>query len=463
MSAADPYREWLNIQQPRRPLTHYELLRLRSLESDPRVIRAAADLQVQRLSRVDNTAARKAVSQLLREVAAARDCLLDARQKAAYDTALRTAGARLGKKQPARAADAARVAKPLAEDQPAAALLPPRLSAAAVAADRVAKEKEEEVASQTAAITGPESVAVATGISTHRRRVIAARKKGRSNWVWQAGAVTLLATAAAIGVIWWVTDGHQRVLGISSRSDDHGTRPPVVETASPPRDRPAADHDTESMTQTNDDVRHSAPPDPVVDVHDATTHNPVPALTTDSDAPPHPEEVAAVGEALKAFQRALAQRDLPAAAAALDKAADGAQHPQLAERVSQSRTLLHYVRGFWNAVEQSIATLKGGEELMWRRRRSIVVEADAGRFILRVAGVNHIFQSEQLPADLAVLLAQRWLAADDPNSPVFTAAFLSVDPDGDRRRARSIYRSARAQGIEAADDLLAVLGTMPTK
>ncbi len=84
----DVYRDWLGIQETTRPLTHYQLLRVKQFEDDSN--------KICQHSRKMNTHVRKYATgkfsrqsqQLLNELAKAMLCLTDARRKAEYDASL---------------------------------------------------------------------------------------------------------------------------------------------------------------------------------------------------------------------------------------------------------------------------------------------------------------------------------------------------------------------------------------
>ena len=85
----DAYHRWLGIQPKDQPPNHYRLLGVELFESDPEVIRDAAE---QRMTHVRKYQLGKnsALSQkILNEIAAARVCLLDPVKKATYDATLR--------------------------------------------------------------------------------------------------------------------------------------------------------------------------------------------------------------------------------------------------------------------------------------------------------------------------------------------------------------------------------------
>jgi hypothetical protein len=85
----DPYHKWLAIAPEERPANHYRLLGVKLFESDPDVIESAAYRQMAHVHK-HKTGKYSAHSQkLLNELAAARVCLLNPQQRAAYDAQLR--------------------------------------------------------------------------------------------------------------------------------------------------------------------------------------------------------------------------------------------------------------------------------------------------------------------------------------------------------------------------------------
>jgi len=87
-NAFDPYHKWLGIPPAQQPADHYRLLGVARLESDPDVIAMAADQRMAFLRSFQNSEQSELSQQLLNEVATAKLCLLNAREKAAYDAEL---------------------------------------------------------------------------------------------------------------------------------------------------------------------------------------------------------------------------------------------------------------------------------------------------------------------------------------------------------------------------------------
>jgi len=105
----DPYYTWLGIPPHQQPANHYRLLGISPFESNEEVISNAADRLMLHLRAFQSGRRSKDSQQLLNEISAARVCLLNPEQKAAYDRELRAA-------------------EPEVEAPPVEAMLPPMVS-----------------------------------------------------------------------------------------------------------------------------------------------------------------------------------------------------------------------------------------------------------------------------------------------------------------------------------------------
>ncbi len=84
----DVYRDWLGIQEPNRPLNHYQLLRLKPFEDDPGVVREhyrKMNAHVRKYAAGEYGAESQ---QLLNEIAQAMLCLTDSERKLEYDVSI---------------------------------------------------------------------------------------------------------------------------------------------------------------------------------------------------------------------------------------------------------------------------------------------------------------------------------------------------------------------------------------
>ena len=84
----DPYYKWLAIPTEDQPPSHYRLLAIESGEGDAEVIANAADQRISHLRILEMGEQGSAAAALIAEIQAARDCLLDAEKRAAYDAQL---------------------------------------------------------------------------------------------------------------------------------------------------------------------------------------------------------------------------------------------------------------------------------------------------------------------------------------------------------------------------------------
>lgn len=85
----DVYHRWLGIAPPDQPPHHYRFLGLTLYESDPEVIRDAAERQIAHVRNYQLGTHAELCQRVLNELAAAKACLLDPEKQAAYDAELR--------------------------------------------------------------------------------------------------------------------------------------------------------------------------------------------------------------------------------------------------------------------------------------------------------------------------------------------------------------------------------------
>lgn len=238
-------------------------------------------------------------------------------------------------------------------------------------------------------------------------------------------------------------------------SDPDGTMPGPPETTPEPTPNPTDPKPTDPK-----------PPEPSpTDPKPTDPKPPEPAPTEPVPMAPDPAEVEAVSTALASAKKALANRNLDLADEQVTLAELSAVSETYVERVAQAQLLVQSVREFWGAVEESVKALKGSEELELDGDIAIVVEVTPDDIIIREKGRNIHYamrksaKSRAFTASLARLLADRWLAKNDPKSKLFVGAFLSVDPKGDREDAKRLLQEAKRGGVEAADVLLKWLET----
>ena len=85
----DPYRDWLQVREERRPPNHYELLNLQPFERDAQLIQKAYGEQMAKARRYQVGAHMDVAQRIVSELSEAFVCLTDTRRKEAYDAFLR--------------------------------------------------------------------------------------------------------------------------------------------------------------------------------------------------------------------------------------------------------------------------------------------------------------------------------------------------------------------------------------
>lgn len=181
MSDFDPYRKWLGIKPEEQPPNHYRLLGISAFEDDPDVIDAAVEQRVTFLQSCASGPNLKHSQKLLNEVAEARNDLLDAEKKEAYDAELKAKQA-----EP----------KQLSADQ--------ATSDGAKPADWKARRKT--VADDSLTSPPPAQKAPSDSGSKPVVSVAAQLKKRRSRSTGMIVAV-VLAVGATGGFLWWLVNG----------------------------------------------------------------------------------------------------------------------------------------------------------------------------------------------------------------------------------------------------------------
>ena len=82
----DPYYKWLAIPPEDQPASHYRLLAIATSEQDEEVIANAAEQRISHLRILEMGEQGAIATELIKEIQAARDCLLDAETRASYES-----------------------------------------------------------------------------------------------------------------------------------------------------------------------------------------------------------------------------------------------------------------------------------------------------------------------------------------------------------------------------------------
>ena len=177
-----------------------------------------------------------------------------------------------------------------------------------------------------------------------------------------------------------------------------------------------------------------------------------------SDSPEQPTDPAQVerfaAELLKARQ-ALGKREFRQAIDRIDAAEKIAVSDKQQQLVAGFRALTTYVEGFWDAVREGPKGLEKAGELKIGNSFVSVVEVGPGHLLIREAGENRRYLVDQLPAKLAVAIAQNWFD-DRPDNKLYVGAFYFVGPPIDVSEAKRLWQEAAAAGVDV-NGLLALL------
>lgn len=214
--------------------------------------------------------------------------------------------------------------------------------------------------------------------------------------------------------------------------------PPVVEPTPTPQPQPP--------------VVEPKPPTPEVNPPVVSTPTP---QTNPPRVPLTPAEKVELKSELIAARRAMGDRDQSAAEAHLARAQQIARTDEQKEKVERLAQLLHYVKEFWRAVDEGYAQLKPSTTITVNGAEVAIVEVDPVKLILKTSGSRRVILKEELPAGLALAIANTWFT-DDPANKVVKGALYLVDPAGRPEETRRLWEEARAAGVDI-DSLMPVL------
>jgi hypothetical protein len=178
-------------------------------------------------------------------------------------------------------------------------------------------------------------------------------------------------------------------------------------------------------------------------------------LPKPEDPPVDPAQESRLKEVLMAARKALGERNTQAAKDHIDSAIKLAASEKQQELVAGLQELPKYVDGFWEAVREGLKGLEDAGELKVGNTFVSIVEVGEGRLTIRANGQNRRYPLDELPAGLAVAIANRWFD-DRPENKVCLGAFYFVDPRTDIAEAKRLWEEAAGAGVDVKR-LLALL------
>ena len=221
---------------------------------------------------------------------------------------------------------------------------------------------------------------------------------------------------------------------------------------------PAADDDRDNSNRAGG--RTEATGDHPADRQQGEITFPRPLPTNDKTAkpperPPDPAQVARFQSDLREARKALGARQFQQAKDRLVAAQEQAVSDEQTQLVDGFQVLTTYVEGFWEAVQKGLEGLEKAGELKIGNTVVSVVEVSPSHILIREAGENRRYSVDQLPARLAVAIAQNWFD-DRPDNKLYLGAFHFVGPPIDVAEAKRLWEEAAGAGVDA-DRLLALL------
>jgi hypothetical protein len=174
-------------------------------------------------------------------------------------------------------------------------------------------------------------------------------------------------------------------------------------------------------------------------VSDSEAESRGPTVLVKRSATVTPEQISTLARTLRTAHSAVLDGNYELALSELDKVVT---LPMLPEHFAKYERLIlwaGYAQGFQVALQQSIDGLRPGDDFEIGSGMFVVfVEATEDSITLRVSGTNRTYSRDNLPAGLAVALADRWLTEDDPASLAVKGAYLaSLRETDDQRRANA--------------------------
>jgi hypothetical protein len=285
-------------------------------------------------------------------------------------------------------------------------------------------------------------------------RKMAVRRQKAPYWVLASTLLLIVVVGVALVVAYANGLIHIGRLPVVAERDSDVTEEPIV----PPPDTATDDTTMESTTpetkprETVDDVPPRAS-------DDATVPDSKPAITDTipkpEEPPVDPAQKARFTEELIAARKALGERNAQAAKEHIDAAVKLAASGEQQELAGGIQALPKYVDGFWEAVREGLKGLEEAGELKVGNTFVSIVEVGKERLTIRANGQNRRYPLDELPAGLAVAIANRWFD-ERPDNKVYVGAFYFVDPRTDVAEAKRLWEEAAGAGVDVKR-LLALL------
>ena len=476
----DPYQQWLEISDPTRPLDHYVLLGLNRQENDPVVIAHAADAVMAKLRKIRPGGRLADWGRLLDQLSGAKVCLLDPSSKAAYDASLPADTPQQPAPQEPAPQETARLAQ--GPQQPAVPtgmenrtapdpMAPPGADPQSPAQADVTTQTPSGPAAPQGWSSAPQTLGTPTQGDFDSGRSMGTQPNGGDQvpmggpmpvggHIPQAepakpristalsAVMLLLAGSLAVYALWKFRQPQPVVQtpaeqNVEQNVDDDSPAPvdsDTPENPKPPQKPPEEPPSTPQQPQPPDVPANPPPENPPPNLDPPPRSNP-PTLQIDL------QKQATFTKEASQVRAAMSGRNVEAAQRHLEVARKNAQTPEETARVARLQRMLDYLNQFWDGMSQSVASLEAAQELAVMKTRVVVVESSRQHLIIRAAGKNRRYAIEDIPTVLVLSIVQDCFP-DEPWAKALIGTFLTVDPDGDRTRARQYWQQATQGGID---------------
>ena len=153
---------------------------------------------------------------------------------------------------------------------------------------------------------------------------------------------------------------------------------------------------------------------------------------------------------MKATWQALASRQVAEAKTEIAAAAKQAKEADEKTEAGRMQLLVKCVERFWAAVDAELKRLVVGDELKLDGTMAAVVQSDPKGITLHVEGKNQRFGRDALPTFWARAIAEHRFD-DSAANKLLMGAFLTVEPEGDRKAARKLWEAAEFREPSASE------------
>jgi hypothetical protein len=166
------------------------------------------------------------------------------------------------------------------------------------------------------------------------------------------------------------------------------------------------------------------------------------------------DDLRALSKAMTTARDAMSEHNFEEANAQLKVAEKHAKTPELRAKVERLWQINNMTQQFREAVVAAIQDLEAGEVFKVGGSTQVaVVETFPDKLIVRIAGMNRTYRVADLPAGLAVALADMKLDTADPGNRVIKGAYLlsgkNVDSDV-VEKAKTWWDEAQLGGVDVS-------------